>query len=132
MSDFFELCVMTPDKEFYRGQVQMVEMITSEGGIGVYKGHIPLTASAAPGILKIHESGQEREAALLSGFVVVMPETVTILADIVEWPEDIDRVRAAEAKMRAERRIKDGGDELDVLKAQLALRKALTRLSVEK
>lgn len=103
MSEFFELRVMTPDREFYRGQVRMVEMMTGEGGIGIYKGHIPLTASAAPGVLKIHESGQEKEAALLSGFVVVMPEAVTVLADIVEWPEDIDKVRANEAKMRAER-----------------------------
>lgn len=132
MEGLFTLEVMTPDREFYRGEVSMVEMTTTEGQIGVYKGHIPLTAIAAPGILRIHEDGEKKEAALISGFVRVMPDSVTILADVVEWPEDIDTARAGQAKDRAERRIRDGGDELDLLKAQMALHRALTRLSAGK
>ena len=128
MADLFRLQVITPDRKFYQGDVQMVELTTTEGQVGIYARHIPLTAVVAPGMLKIHEEGQVKEAALMAGFIQVMPDAVTIMAEVVEWPEEIDENRAKEAKVRAERRLQAGGAELDVGPAELALKRALVRL----
>ncbi len=123
MADHFKLQVITPDRKFYQGDVQMVELTTTEGQIGVYARHIPLTAVVAPGILTIHEDGEKKTAALMSGFVQIMPEEVTIMAEVVEWPDEIDENRAKEAKTRAERRIQSHDAEMDVARAELALKK---------
>ncbi|MCI9101879.1 MAG: ATP synthase F1 subunit epsilon [Lachnospiraceae bacterium] len=128
MADHFKLQVITPDRKFYQGDVQMVELTTTEGQIGVYARHIPLTAVVAPGILTIHEDGEKKTAALMSGFVQIMPEEVTIMAEVVEWPDEIDENRAKEAKTRAERRIQSHDAEMDVARAELALKRALVRL----
>ncbi len=128
MADHFKLQVITPDRKFYQGNVQMVELTTTEGQIGVYARHIPLTAVVAPGILTIHEDGEKKTAALMSGFVQIMPEEVTIMAEVVEWPDEIDENRAKEAKTRAERRIQSHDAEMDVARAELALKRALVRL----
>ena len=130
MSRFFRLQVISPDRIFYDGDVEMVELTTSEGEMGVLKGHIPLTAILVPGVLKIKEDGQERKAALHDGFVEVFQDHMTILAESCEWPEEIDVNRANEAKARAERRISSGDANVNVARAELALRKSLVRIEL--
>ena len=130
MSRFFRLQVISPDRIFYDGDVEMVELTTSEGEMGVLKGHIPLTAILVPGVLKIKEDGQERKAALHDGFVEVFQDHMTILAESCEWPEEIDVNRANEAKVRAERRISSGDANVNVARAELALRKSLVRIEL--
>lgn len=131
MADAMKLRVITPDKQFYEGDVTMVELTTTEGNIGVFPEHIPLTAVVAPGILKIHEGAEVKEAALMSGFITILPDSMTIMAETVEWPDEIDFNRAQEAKSRAEKRIAAREAELDVLRAELALKRALVRLEMK-
>ncbi len=126
----FRLQVISPDRIFYDDEVEMVEVRTTEGEMGVLKDHIPLTAIIEPGILKIHESGGIKEAALLEGFIEVLKDKVTILAESCEWPEEIDLNRAQEAKIRAERRLKGAEGEINEVRAEMALRRALTRLTL--
>ena len=102
----FQLRIITPERVFYEGTVDMVEFNTTEGQIGVLPGHIPLTVIVKPGILHITEKDGEKEAALHSGFAEILPEGVTILAEIIEWPNEIDENRAEAALHRAE----DTGD----------------------
>ena len=132
MADLFKLHVITPERRFYDGEASMVELSTTEGDIGVYRNHIPLTAIVAPGVLKIHEEGGVKEAALMSGFIEILPERITIMAEVAEWPDEIDGNRAEEARIRAERRLKDESGEIDTMRAELALRRALVRLSLRK
>ena len=132
MADGMKLKVVTPTGGFYDGEVSMVELTTTEGEIGIYPNHIPLTAVVAPGVLKIHEDGGEKEAALMSGFITILPEQVTVMAEVVEWPDEIDANRAEEARIRAERRLKEESGEIDTMRAELALRRALVRLSLRK
>ena len=132
MADLFKLHVITPERRFYDGEASMVELTTSEGDIGVYRNHIPLTAIVAPGVLKIHEEGEVKEAALMSGFIEILPERITIMAEVAEWPDEIDGNRAEEARIRAERRLKEESGEIDTMRAELALRRALVRLSLRK
>lgn len=74
----FTLRIITPERVFYEGIVDMVEFNTTEGQIGVLPGHIPLTVIVKPGILHITEKDGEKEAALHSGFAEILPEGVTI------------------------------------------------------
>lgn len=132
MADTFKLHVITPERRFYEGEASMVELSTTEGDIGVYRNHIPLTAIVAPGVLKIHEESGVKEAALMSGFVEILPERITIMAEVAEWPDEIDENRAEEARIRAERRLKEESGEIDAMRAELALRRATVRLSLRK
>ncbi|MDO4296322.1 MAG: ATP synthase F1 subunit epsilon [bacterium] len=132
MADLFKLRVIAPDRNFYEGEVMMVEFTGTEGAMGIYKNHVPLTVILAPGILRIHEVNGVKRAALHAGFVEILPEQVTILAEVVEWPQEIDRKRAEEAKIRAERRLSGQSQETDTARAELALRRSLTRLGVTK
>ena len=126
----FRLEIISPDKMFYTNDVVMSEYNTTEGEVGIYAGHIPMTQIIAPGQLTITEEGGQKIAALLSGFVEITPEKVTILAEAVEWPENIDVERAREARIRAERRIGSGQEDIDLARAELALKKAHIRLDV--
>ena len=124
-SKLFELRIITPERVFYEGQVTMVEFNTTEGEMGIYKGHIPTTVIIDPGVLTITEPEQLKNAALLSGFAQILPDEVTILAEIVEWPSEID-------EERAEERLAQKGDSLDVARATIALKKAICRLETLK
>lgn len=132
MADLFKVQVITPERTFYEGDVSMVELTTTEGDIGVYRNHIPLTAIIAPGVLKLHETGGVKEAALISGFIEILPEKIVIMAEVAEWPDEIDANRAEEARIRAERRLKEESGEVDLMRAEQALRRALVRISLTK
>lgn len=128
----FQLRIITPDRVFYEGEVEMVEFNTTEGQIGILPGHTPLTVIVKPGILHIHEEEKEREAALHAGFAEILPEVVTILAEIIEWPEEIDEGRAEAALRRAEERLRSKTPETDVARAETALERAIARIQVLK
>ena len=130
--NLFELKVITPERVFFEGPVSMVEFNTTEGEIGVYKGHIPLTVIVNPGILTITVEEGPKNAALHAGFAEILPNRVTILAEIVEWPSEIDARRAEAAKERAEQRLTNKGPDIDLDRATVALKKAICRLNVLK
>lgn len=108
----------------------MVEFTAQDGDIGIYKNHIPLTTVVAPGILTITEAEGKKQAALHAGFAQILPEKVTILAEVIEWPDEIDRSRAEAAKKRAEERLQGHQENIDVARAEIALKKALVRLDI--
>lgn len=126
----FRLEIIAPDRIFYSNDIYMVEYNTVEGQVGVYADHIPMTQIIAPGRLIITERNEEKQAALLSGFVEITPEKMTILAEAVEWPQDIEIKRAEEAKIRAQRRISSEQGGVDIGRAELALKRALIRLEI--
>lgn len=128
----FTLKIITPDRMFYENPVKMVEFNTVEGEIGVLPGHIPMTVIIKPGVLTITEEDGSKEAALHAGFAEILQNQVTILAEIIEWPEEIDETRAQEAKERAEERLRTKEPETDTARAEIALRRALTRIEVLK
>ena len=128
MADTMKLLVNTPGRVFYNDDVTFVELCTSEGEIGVYPNHVPLTAVLVPCVLKIHKDGEVKKAAVHGGIVEILKDRVTVLAEIAEWPDEIDVNRANEAKVRAERRLAAKESNLDVHRAELALRRSLARL----
>ena len=128
MADFFNVKIVTPDRVLYEGQANMIEMNTADGEIGVYAKHIPLTTTLEPGIVTIHEEEGARFAVVHSGFVVNMPDEVTLMAEIAEWPDEIDVERARAAEDRARKRLTESSGDIDTVRAELALRRALARI----
>ncbi len=127
----FRLEVIEPDGIFYTGDVEMVEYNTTEGEVGVYAGHIPMTQIIAPGIMTITTGDEEKKATLLSGFVEITEDKVSILAEAAEWPDQIDVARAEAARDRAQKRLEEKGGA-DLLRAEIALKKALLRIEAAK
>ena len=125
----FVLKVITPDRVFYVEEVSKVEFNTVEGEVGIYKQHIPMTMIIAPGILTITQENETKEAALHAGFAEVLQDKVTILAEIIEWPAEIDLKRAEEAKDRAEGRIRENAPGTDMKRAELSLKRAIARIN---
>lgn len=126
----FQLRIVTPDRIFYEGEVSMVEFNTTEGEIGVLPGHIPMTVIVKPGVLVISEEEGVKQAALHSGFAEILPEGVTILAEIVEWPDEIDEHRAEAALERAQERLQNKNEGTDIARAETALLRAMARIEV--
>lgn len=131
MAERFKLTIVTPDREFYSDDADMVEFNTTEGEIGIYQGHAPLTVIVKPGILTITQGETVKNAALHAGFVQILPEEVTILAEIIEWPSEIDTQRAEAARERAENRLKERS-HIDVARAEAALMRSIARINAAK
>ena len=125
----FTLKIITPDRVFYEEQVSMVEFNTVEGEVGIYKEHIPMTMIIAPGILMITQENGTKEAALHAGCAEVLQDKVTILAEIIEWPAEIDLKRAEESKERAENRIREHAPGTDMKRAEMSLKRAVARIN---
>ena len=126
----FKVEIITPDRVFFTGEADMIEFNTRDGQIGVYKNHIPLTTVLEPGVVVIHNDDQQKVAAVHAGFAEILGEKVTILAELAEWPDEIDINRAEAAKQRAEDRIAAKSETLDLKRAEYALHRALTRIDV--
>ncbi len=127
---YFDLEIISPERTFYKGQVHFLELTTSEGDVGIYKNHIPMTNVVVPGIVTIHEADGVKEAVIHSGFMVILQDSVKIMAEVAEWPDEIDENRANEAKIRAERRLKEGDSGIDYVRAEAALKRSIARLNL--
>ncbi len=132
MADTMKLQVICPDRIFYEGEVSMVELTTTEGEIGIYPRHIPLTCILAPGVMAITENAEMKIAALHSGFVQILPEKVTVMAEVAEWPDEIDLDRARAAQERAQERMKTKDNSTDIARAETALQRAIARINTLK
>jgi F-type H+-transporting ATPase subunit epsilon len=130
MAEIFTVEIITPDRVFYTGETDFLEFTTAAGEIGVYKNHIPTTTVLTPGVVTIHNGDEVKIAAVHAGFAEILNDKVTLLAEVAEWPEEIDVSRAEAARERAERRIAEHTESIDIKRAEFALRRALVRIDV--
>ena len=133
MADTFHLKITSPDRVFFDGDVTMVEINTTEGQIGVLPNHIPLTSILAPGACYLHvPDGDPKVCAIHGGFFEILQDSMTILAEVCEWPEEIDVGRAEAAKDRAERFLTEKPAGTDIDRAVLALKRSAARIEAAK
>jgi len=127
----FQLRIITPEKIFFEGAVQRVIVRTSEGDLGILAKHEKYVAALPSGPVKVTlEDGTVRIAALSGGAVKVSPEHTVILANAVEWAEDIDIDWAKRSEEDARRRKENSKNQEDQKYAELKLQRALNRLKV--
>ena len=132
MADTFALKVVTPERIFFEGDAEMLEFNTTEGEIGIYKNHVPMTVIVAPGVMVMTLPDGEKKAALHSGFVEILKDRVTVLAELIEWPDEIDLERAESAGQRARERIAARTDDVDLDRAEAALKRSIARIQTLK
>jgi F-type H+-transporting ATPase subunit epsilon len=124
------LDVVTPDKKLVAELVDEVILPGSLGYLGVLPGHTPLLTDLGIGEVVYRRGKVRHHVSIAWGFAEVLPERVTILAEIAERAEEIDRERAERARDRALKRLRDRGADTDFRRAQVALQKSLIRLQV--
>jgi F-type H+-transporting ATPase subunit epsilon len=132
MENLFDLQIICPDRIFYEGKASMLELNTTEGEVGIYKNHVPMTMIIAPGVATITEATGIKNAAIHAGFIEILQDKITVLAEVAEWPEEIDLERAKEAKERAENLLQLRSSETDIARAETALSRAIARIYVKK
>jgi F-type H+-transporting ATPase subunit epsilon len=124
------LQVVTPDRSVVTQEVDEVQIPGAEGYFGVLPGHTPLLAALKIGELWYRKGSQRYYLSIVFGFAEVLPDRVTILAQVAELPEEIDVARAEAARQRAEQRLAQPTLDLDFERARIALMKALIRIQV--
>lgn len=127
----FQFEVVTQERTVVLTEVEYVSLPGVNGRFGILAGHVPMMASLGIGILEFGpRTGKRRKIALAGGFIEMHENKLVVMADTAELAEEIDVLRARQAKERAESRLVDRRDDLDFARAQLALQKALLRLEV--
>ena len=122
---------VTPVRAIVHEDVDEVELPGEAGFFGVLPGHAPLLAALKTGALWYRKGAEKQFAFIASGFAEILPDRVSILAEVAERAEDIDIQRAEAAKRRAEERLqRPTVIDFDAERARIALLRALTRLQV--
>lgn len=131
MANQIELHIVTPEKEFYTADVDMLSFRSSEGYMGVLYDHIPVITTLVSGTATFKVGKEELHAVLHNGFAEVGEEKVTILTDAAEWAEEIDLDRAISARQRAEKHLEELTQEEEVIKrSEAALHRAIARIEL--
>lgn len=126
----YPIVIVTPEREMFRGEAQMLILRGTLGDMGVLAHHQPLVTGVEPCVVHLRQSDGEHRLAASGGFLEVRSDGVTLLLEGAEWPEDIDVDRARRALERAEARLSSPGPDVDRPRAQRARLKALARLEV--
>ena len=122
--------IITAERQVYADDVEMVVAPGMEGQLGILAHHAPLMTALQPGEILIRKDGEDSYLAVTGGFMEVIGNTVTILADACEHSEEIDEDRAQAAVERARERQSQQGSNLQLERLAVALRRAQVRLNV--
>ncbi len=122
--------IVTPDRAIVHEDVDEVEIPGAEGYFGVLPGHTPMLAVLKVGQLWYRRGQEKSYLSIAFGFAEVLPEHVTVLAQVAERAEEIDVARAEAARRRAEERLAKAGGDLDFARARVALMKSLSRIDI--
>lgn len=124
------LDVVTPERELFTGEVDRVLAPGVEGQMGILPRHAPLVTVLAEGVLVAHQGEEELTFAIHGGYMQVLPDRVIVLADVAERADEIDVLRAEEARRRAEELLTKEPPPQERVAALQSLRRAQVRLRV--
>jgi F-type H+-transporting ATPase subunit epsilon len=113
---------------FSEEDVDLLVVPGIEGELGVLPLHAPLLTTIQPGVLRVVKGEEETTMAITGGFIEVRENRVTILADAAERGEEIDVARVEAARRRAEELLASREATVDMVQAEMALKRALVRL----
>lgn len=127
-----KLEIVTPEAKVYSEDVDMVTLPGVEGEMGIYPMHIPLMTQLSAGEVTVRKGSQDFFLAVGDGFVEVTGERVSVLTDMAIRAENIDELKAEEARKRAEARLAEKIDGEESATVQAALVNALAQLKVKR
>lgn len=128
MAGSFTLNVVSPTGAVYSDEVEFLVVPGEAGELGILPNHSPLMATLNIGVIRITKEGKVSKMALSGGFMEVGGNKVNILAESAEIADTIDIARAKAAKERAEQRLASKNADVDMVRAELALLRAVARL----
>ena len=131
MSDKIHLKIITHEKIVYENDIDELYVQTIDGRMGILKNHIPVICALGFGVTKIIKNKADECIATMGGILQFANNQATILSDLAELECDIDVARAKHAKERAEARMKAHDEAVDITRAQMALAKAIARISTK-
>jgi F-type H+-transporting ATPase subunit epsilon len=125
------LRVATPENVKFDEDVDMVIMRCITGDIGILPNHEACSAILDFGVLRIlSNDSEERRMAVFGGMAQIRDNVVTVLANDAQWPEDIDISLVEAEREKAQRRIQESVDALQIQKDQVVLRRTLVQIEV--
>ncbi len=125
-----QLEIITAERQVYSGEVDAVVAPGLEGQLGILPHHAPLMTALRPGELTIRKDGAENFLVVTGGFMEVLGDRVTILADAAEQSDEIDEQRAQVAMERAQEQVRNRESDLELESALHSLRRAEVRVNV--
>ena len=128
----FNLKILTPEREFFDGDVEAVTVEATDGKVTILADHTPFIMPVAVGTIKIKRDGVWDESVNSEGFMEVHHEGVLVFVQTCEHPEEIDTRRAEEARRRAEEQLRQKQSMSEYTQSKLALARAMARLRITK
>lgn len=122
--------IATPEGLYKEFDTPIINIQTEDGDQGVLPNHMPLVTMLKIGVMTSDENGVRNTYAVAGGLFYFRDNVAEILTDAIENKNDIDTARAEKAKTRAENRLNSKDPNIDMRRAQVALSKALNRISV--
>lgn len=124
----FNLEIITPEQVVVKEEVEGVVVPSKDGLLGILRNHAPFIGSLDIGVIKYLKEGKSQYVACNTGLFEMSGNILRVLPDTAERGENIDVDRALEARKRAEQRLKQKNQEIDHLRAELALKRSLARI----
>ena len=122
--------IITAEQEVYSQDVDALVAPGIEGQLGILPHHAPLMTVLQPGEIMVRKDGEESYLAVTGGFMEVLGNKVTILADACERSDEINEERAQAAVERARERLAQRGADLELTRAAASMRRGQVRLNV--
>lgn len=132
MATQFLIEILASDHPFYQGECEMLVFPGIDGEFGVLANHEPMVTCLKAGELRYQVNNEWHYAAVSEGMVEITPGKTVILADTIERPEDIDLIRAQEAKTQAEEKLRQKLSTMEYYQTMAALNRAMNRLKVKR
>ncbi|PKB71403.1 MAG: F0F1 ATP synthase subunit epsilon [SAR202 cluster bacterium Io17-Chloro-G6] len=122
--------IITAERQVYSGDVDMVIAPGFDGQLGILPRHAPLMTMLKPGELTVRKDGEDIYVAVSGGFMEVLGNRVSVLADACERSDEIDEERAQQAMQRAQERLANRGSDMEMQSALTSLQRAQVRLGM--
>ena len=120
--------IITPEKVFFKGDVDWINVNILKSKEQILPNHIPFASGILPSVLKLKQKAAVKEAAITGGFLEFSDNKALLIVDSAEWPEEIDITRAKAALDRAKKKIHAKGDSNDIKRAKMAILRATARI----
>src|SRR5436309_394036 len=128
MADRIKLDVVTPERLVVSAEAESAQIPGQAGYLGIVPGHAPLISALRPGTLEYVADGKTFRMAVSAGYVEVLPNKVSVLAETAEKMEEIDVQRAQTSRKRAEERLRSAAKDIEMERAMISLERAMARL----
>lgn len=122
--------IATPEGLYKEFDTPIINIQTEDGDQGVLPNHMPLVTMLKIGVMTSDENGVRNTYAVAGGLFYFRDNVAEILTDAIENKNDIDTSRAEKAKTRAENRLNSKDPNIDMRRAEVALKKAINRITV--